>query len=321
MAIRWAIDQFNTESVLFRESERLDLRLWLKHLRRDRGETPTVSAAVLCGVLILVAQFFVGLWISLPSVPSFRDLAGLIGVSQLVILAPALIMAKFLTRRPAKTLLLRPTSGLALVAALTLAVAVHPVNYAFQLLLQKVYPPPPGQALAGVEAALSQAPNWWLPLLLLGVLPAIVEELTFRGFILSGLRHSGHKWRAILISALFFAASHQILQQSIGAFLLGTMLAYIAVQTGSLWPGLLFHAAHNSLAWLHTLLQPWFESLTKRYPDLLGWLGSTAAFDTFVFLGVVAILWLLSWFSRLSYARTDEEQLSETIAEEAASAT
>jgi sodium transport system permease protein len=50
LAIRWAIDQFNNESVLFRESERLDLGLWLRHLVRDRLDTPTAGEALLCGV-------------------------------------------------------------------------------------------------------------------------------------------------------------------------------------------------------------------------------------------------------------------------------
>ena len=40
MSIRWAVDQFNSESVLFRESERLDVGLWLRHLLRDRQPTP-----------------------------------------------------------------------------------------------------------------------------------------------------------------------------------------------------------------------------------------------------------------------------------------
>ena len=43
-AIAWAVDQFNRESVLFRESERLDLGLWLVHLVRDRQPTPTAAA-------------------------------------------------------------------------------------------------------------------------------------------------------------------------------------------------------------------------------------------------------------------------------------
>ena len=59
LSIRWAVDQFNSESVLFRESERLDMGLWLRHLLRDRQPTPTVAAAaVCCGVLILMVNFF-----------------------------------------------------------------------------------------------------------------------------------------------------------------------------------------------------------------------------------------------------------------------
>ena len=71
IAVRWAIDQFNKESVLFRESERLDLRLWLKHTIRNRGATPTAAAAVVCGVLILVGGFFVGLLMAMPQQMDF----------------------------------------------------------------------------------------------------------------------------------------------------------------------------------------------------------------------------------------------------------
>ncbi len=58
MAVRWAVEQFNKESVLFRESERLDVGLWLRHLLRDRGDTPSVSEAFFCAVLILLVRFF-----------------------------------------------------------------------------------------------------------------------------------------------------------------------------------------------------------------------------------------------------------------------
>ena len=43
LAIRWAVYQFNQESVLFRESERLDPRRWLVHLVRDREDTPSLA--------------------------------------------------------------------------------------------------------------------------------------------------------------------------------------------------------------------------------------------------------------------------------------
>ena len=59
-----AVDQFNSESVLFREGERLDLGLWLKQLLRDREDTPSTAEGVLCGVLILLVGFFMNLLIS-----------------------------------------------------------------------------------------------------------------------------------------------------------------------------------------------------------------------------------------------------------------
>ena len=74
LAIRWAIYQFNQESVLFRESERLDLRRWVVHLVRDRQETPSLAEAFFCVALIFVIQFFTRLAISanVPADPDFR---------------------------------------------------------------------------------------------------------------------------------------------------------------------------------------------------------------------------------------------------------
>ena len=59
LAVRWAVDQFNSETVLFRESERLDIGLWLRRLAHDRRPTPSVAAAVSCGVLILLITFVI----------------------------------------------------------------------------------------------------------------------------------------------------------------------------------------------------------------------------------------------------------------------
>ena len=78
--------------------------------------------------------------------------------------------------------------------------------------------------------------NFWLLLLLIAAVPAVCEELAFRGFILSGFRHLGHKWRAIVYSALLFGLAHGILQQSLIASLVGVVLGYLAVQSGSILP-------------------------------------------------------------------------------------
>ena len=112
LAIRWAIDQFNCESVLFRESERLDLGLWLRHLllHRPASRRRRVAAAVCCGVLILVVNFFVGSSLAMPE--GFGGFAWMILVTQLaVIAAPALLMTLLLTGSPRQTLLLKWPRG------------------------------------------------------------------------------------------------------------------------------------------------------------------------------------------------------------------
>src|SRR5215217_3641159 len=73
----------------------------------------------------------------------------------------------------------------------------------------------------------------WLPWLMMAVLPAVCEELAFRGFVLSGLRHLGSKRWSIGLAAVFFGMAHGIIQQSLSAAALGTVIGYIAVQTGS----------------------------------------------------------------------------------------
>ena len=88
------------------------------------------------------------------------------------------------------------------------------------------------------------------------MVPAVCEELAFRGFILSGFRHLGHKWRAIVYSALLFGLTHGILQQSLIACLLGTVLGFLAVQSGSILPGMVFHVVHNTLAVANSRITP-----------------------------------------------------------------
>ena len=92
---------------------------------------------------------------------------------------------------------------------------------------------------------LQLAPYAWLPFVLIAMLPAICEELAFRGFILSGFRHLGHKWWAIGLSAVFFGLAHTVLQQSLAAIVVGVVLGFLAIQTSSLVPCMLFHMTYN----------------------------------------------------------------------------
>lgn len=320
LAIRWAVEQFNSETVLFRESERLDLGLWFKHLLRDRDETPSVSEAVFCGVLILMIWFFMSF--ALPTPTTFVEFAELALVTQLVVIAtPALLMTVMLTRSPRKTLLLNRPPWLAIPAALLLALLLHPVVAALQMLVTRLYPID-SRIVEMLSGLFTEEHPLWQLVLIFAVAPAIVEELAFRGFILSGFRRSGHKWRAIVISSVFFGMTHGIFQQSLVAMLLGIVIGYIAVQSGSIWPCMLFHAVHNALRISLLHLEP--ETL-DRYPSL-DWLvhsvsGEGVTYHPLVVaLGAIGAAAILHWFHRQPYERTTEEILQDAIRQNSAPA-
>lgn len=320
LAMRWAIDQFNKESVLFRESEQWGLGIWLRSLIRDRRETPSLSAAVLCGVLLLLIRFFTSFLFAMPetwggfALMTVISLVGFIAV-------PAIIMSVLLTRSPTTTLLLRSARIDATVMAALLALALHPANVAIGLLVQKIYPFSSDviEQLKAFESVIHGAPGLWAVILVLAVTPAICEEIAFRGFILSGMRHMGHKWVAILVTSVFFGAAHMILQQSLTACIVGMVLGYLAIQTGSLLPCIAYHVTHNSLSMVMVIYVP---KLIEAYPGL-GFLFADGEAGTLyqwpaIAVGTVCGIGILNWFRNLPYQHTKEESLQEALDHQAA---
>jgi len=320
LAVRWAVDQFNQETVLFRESERLDVVLWLRRLFRERQPTPSVAMALFAGVLILVIKFFFIVMSPVPDTFTVGYLAKSVIVTQLVVIVvPTLLLTFLLTRSPGRTFMLdhaswRPSVALAVLGAIALAVVLHPIVVTVAAGVAKLYPL--GDDAQGLGHMLQQIPTpvfLFVLLPLLGVVPAVCEEFAFRGFILSGLRHSGKKWRAIVIAAIFFGLAHFIFQQSLVATMVGVVIGYIAVQSGNLLPCIAFHVVHNSLLVAVSRVAPVMEKL----PSLNWILGPTGgelmySLPVVITCGMLAGM-ILTWFARLPYQKTPEERLQEAI--------
>ncbi len=120
---------------------------------------------------------------------------------------------------------------------------------------------------------------FWLILLTSAVIPALAEEYFFRGYVLSAFRNRVTSMRAVLYSALIFGLFHVItgsmlsLERFFPSTLLGLFLGFVAIRTGSLWPGVLLHAIHNGLVfWLTQFtekeLSEWFGSTNEHFPPL-----------------------------------------------------
>jgi sodium transport system permease protein len=155
-------------------------------------------------------------------------------------------MAVLLTGNPLKTLKLCPFHPKWLIAGLILPLTLQPLSIELLRHLAWFFPELPAGAAKMLDAASSKNLPLWLALLAFAIAPAICEELAFRGFILSGLQRT-HRYRlAAVMSSVAFGIVHTLPQQVFNATLLGLVLAAIALRSGSLIPGVLFHFVFNA---------------------------------------------------------------------------
>ncbi len=256
LALRWAIEQFKREEVLFREAERLDITLWLRRLFREKEAMPSAGQALFCFALIVALR-----WLSFGTAGRGSLIVSTSIIYLAFVGAPPLFMALLLTTRPRQGLALRlPSVRALLVAALLAGLLLPPMGE----LIHYVFSQFPGlvQLLSEHQPLFkellfpgtSMEASWWQYLLVFVLMPALFEEMAFRGFILNGLRRRLQPWPAILLSSFLFALYHMNVFQVLPSFVLGVVLGLLTVRSGSILPGILYHLLHNGLLIVVVLL-------------------------------------------------------------------
>lgn len=249
LAVNWARRQFDDESVLFGSGDQWELSMWMRHLWRDRQTAATPAQGFACGAIILVALFFAKLAVTeMPQ--GFAGIAKLVMLPQIgMILAPALLMATMLTTSLRTSLRVRMPHWTTLPLAALLGVTLHPTYVMLAKWISNTYPVSE-QAAAAMKPFSDQisAAPWMSVVFLMALVPAICEELAFRGFIFGGLVRQKGRVRAVVITALMFGISHGVLQQSIAATIMGLLLGWVALRTGSVLPCILIHFTNNALS-------------------------------------------------------------------------
>ncbi len=241
-AIALATRLFGQEAVLFVDTGSYKTLL-LRRFLPPRSSPSPAQVLLLAAILFPVSFYVQGALIG-DTVEHFVDKLRWVALVQfgiLFLLVP-LAICVYLKIDLRSGLRLAPPRWPAWPAALLLGVSSWVLAHEF-ILLQP-------QSAAMVEAAgriesqLQEAPVW-LILLLMACAPAVAEEVFFRGFLLSGLGTTLRKWSAIAAAALVFGIFHFMIDRLPLTVLLGLVLGYLCWQSGSIWPGILFHALHN----------------------------------------------------------------------------
>ncbi len=86
-----------------------------------------------------------------------------------------------------------------------------------------------------------------LNIFVVAVLPALLEEMVFRGYILQALRPFGNG-TAMVVSSLLFALMHGNLEQTPFAFIVGMTCSAIVIRTGCIWLSCAVHFLNNLMS-------------------------------------------------------------------------
>lgn len=117
------------------------------------------------------------------------------------------------------------------------------------------------------------------------VLPALIEELLLRGYVLRSLRPYGD-WFAVTVSALVFGLMHGNIEQIPFAFCVGMALGWLCVMTDNIWLCVAVHFCNNAMSCL-------MEYFTLDMSTEDAGLFNTIVIYAVLFIGLIALLVLL----------------------------
>ncbi len=113
-------------------------------------------------------------------------------------------------------------------------------------------------------------------LFVVAVLPAIFEEILFRGILLHGLKNAFPETLSVLLCGALFSLYHQNPAQTIYQFCCGVAFAFVAIRAGSVLPTMLAHLFNNAfIITLEKFPATWVSSLAFTVISAVCLVGAT----------------------------------------------
>jgi sodium transport system permease protein len=160
----------------------------------------------------------------------------------------------------------RPLAALGLRGArvryIAAAVAIGATTWYVNIRIVATLPLPEDQARQ--LADLVEQPSLACSLAMFALVPAVCEEILFRGLLARALGRHLRLVVAAAASAALFAAYHLSIVQALPTLTLGLLFGLIAIRADSVLPTMIAHAINNALA----------IALTRGdLPEIAGWFG------------------------------------------------
>lgn len=201
-----------------------------------------VFRANLFALILIIGQVFGGRFI-IPLLRGFNlSIPQLLVANQIIFLIIPSLIYFLITGLPIKeTLRLNKLRGDEIFKVILLALLSQPVAWFLSFLSSLFF----NNDVAEVFKAI-QGLSYVSMLAVMALTPAICEEITMRGIVLSGYDNKSN-FKAAMMSGLIFGMLHLNGQQFLYAFVLGILFGYIVRITNSIFATMLCHFTFNGI--------------------------------------------------------------------------
>ena len=234
---------YNSEAVLFSEGLS-SVRIFTRRSEMKEKQMPGYGDLILLLCLVLLLIFYIG---------SFAQIKwgfGGVVIQQLIILLCPVLYAWYM-KADAKKLFSIKKPGVSQVAGGVLfGIAAFLCAMIIGVLLVPFFPES-ADGLTQLDDMLTSQPAVVL-ILVVALMPAIGEELLFRGFVMGTLKNKCTGVIAVLVTTLLFATYHMSLIKMFTIGIIGFGLTYAAYKSGSIVTSMCMHFLNNLLSVLIT---------------------------------------------------------------------
>lgn len=251
----WTIALLYTASMFFSREDILlneNLKFYdIFTFNRDAFPSPTPGTSTILFLTLFCCFFYFSSALqsllggnSPESLQSSNILVSTIIVQLVVIMGFPLLISQYFRMKPKEVFSLRQPQNRVWVAAILLGLSMPLIGLLSSQLLS-----PPQEFSEKMEAAIfgDGSRSLWLLILAIAIVPAICEEIAFRGIIMKGFMSRLSPGWSIFISSFLFGLLHLSIYRFIPTFCLGLLLGYAVWKTGSLYTSILMHALNNGM--------------------------------------------------------------------------
>jgi sodium transport system permease protein len=266
IALKWASSILSNEEALLSETKTTPFSNLFDKKKARQKSSANGSDAIFLFAVVVALLIFVGA----PAQAS-NVFTGLILTEIAIIAFPPILLAKRFNLDFKEVFRLRKPNFVALFFTGVMAVYGAFLLSQLQLVIYKITGMPIEYFETFVDI-LSRIQSYGIlpAFAVIAVLPAVCEEILFRGYILDGLTRKWGPAVGIILSGVLFGAFHMDPHRLIPATLLGIMFGAIVWRRNSIFYGITGHLVNNSLALAGLFLSkaPIFELQSESFASI-----------------------------------------------------